>query len=332
MVRISVVTPSHQQAEYLAECLASVHQQEGVEVEHIVVDGGSTDGSRELVERAADRLAWWCSEPDGGQSQALNKGLSHCTGEVFGWINSDDLLLPGALKRVAEAFASDDRLHIYGGTRRTRATDGNESATTLDDAHDPDMLFISPQVNQQSTFYRLASVRAVGGVDENLRYTMDLELWWRLLFTYGTEHLRFDAVDLAIFRLHALSKTTSGADHFRDETAAILRGMMVQLQQHDLADVLALGISSGEPRAMPVERRHIPIARRMVVYFLLKWHHTIHTRWQFEMMRHFVRTVQLSSSDILPAQLEKWTAVQQQVRAANWTAYRIRRKLEHLFG
>lgn len=332
MMRISIVTPSHQQAAYLAECLASVHQQEGVAVEHVVVDGGSTDGSKELIERNADHLIWWCSEPDGGQSHALNKGLAHCTGEVFGWINSDDLLMPGALRHVAQAFAADERLLVYGGARRIREADGSERTTAVDDPSDTDLLFIAPKVNQQSTFYRLDAVRAVGGVDGNLRYTMDLELWWRLLFTYGTGHLRFEPVDLAVFRLHASSKTMSGADHFRDETAAILHGIMVQLKQHDLAEVLALGIRNGQPRAMPVGRQHIPIARRMVVHFLLKWHHTIHTKWQFEMMRHLVRTVRLTSAEILPTQREKWEAVQLQVRSGDWTAFRIQRKLKHLFG
>ena len=105
--RITLITPSYQQAEYLEECLASVQAQAYPDLEHIVVDGGSTDGSRAIIERYADRLAWWCSEKDGGQSDAINKGLGHATGQVFGWLNSDDLLLPGALLRVGEAFAAD---------------------------------------------------------------------------------------------------------------------------------------------------------------------------------------------------------------------------------
>ena len=98
---ISLITPSFMQADFLEHCLASVHAQGYPALEHIVVDGGSTDGSVAVIERYAHQLAWWCSERDRGQSHAINKGLAHATGAVFGWLNSDDLLLPDALSTVA---------------------------------------------------------------------------------------------------------------------------------------------------------------------------------------------------------------------------------------
>ena len=95
--RITIITPSYQQAGFLEECIRSIHDQGYPDLEHIIVDGGSTDGSREIIERYADKLAWWCCEKDKGQSDAINKGLARATGQVFGWLNSDDLLLPGSL-------------------------------------------------------------------------------------------------------------------------------------------------------------------------------------------------------------------------------------------
>ena len=103
--RITLITPSFRQAAFLEECLRSVHDQGYPNLEHMVVDGGSTDGSAAIIESYAAKLAWWCSERDRGQSHALNKGLARATGEVFGWINSDDLLLPGSLQRVGEALS-----------------------------------------------------------------------------------------------------------------------------------------------------------------------------------------------------------------------------------
>jgi glycosyltransferase involved in cell wall biosynthesis len=94
--RISLVTPSFNQAEFLEATLRSVLDQGYPNLEYIVVDGGSTDGSTAILERYADRLAWWVSEPDRGHGHALNKGFARATGEILGWINSDDLLLPGA--------------------------------------------------------------------------------------------------------------------------------------------------------------------------------------------------------------------------------------------
>lgn len=331
--RISLITPSYQQCGYLDECFASVQAQPTGLVEHIVVDGGSTDGSRERIAANAHTLAWWCSERDGGQSDALNKGLEHATGGVFGWLNSDDLLLPDALQHVADAFANDTELLVYGGRRRIRVDDGAEHVAPLDAVDDPDRLFLDPKVNQQSTFYRMDAVRAVGGLDRNLVYVMDLELWWRLLFTFGVRHMRFDPVDLAVFRLHHQSKTMSGNDVFRDETTALLHGMAVTSGQYDLASVLAMGLRTPVvPRAMPLTADHVPLVRRMIVFFLLKWHHTIYQRWQFEMMREFARKIGLLESEVEPDQRARWRSLQDQLEPSSWTSFRIRRKLRTLWG
>lgn len=112
---VTLVTPSYNQADFLEETLKSVAEQDYEAIEHIVVDGGSTDGSVEIIRRHEDRLAWWVSEPDGGQAAALDKGFARATGELLGWINADDTLLPGAVKVVTEALAArPDALLAYG--------------------------------------------------------------------------------------------------------------------------------------------------------------------------------------------------------------------------
>ncbi|MCO6502680.1 MAG: glycosyltransferase, partial [Acidimicrobiales bacterium] len=113
--RISVVTPSYNQARFLEATMESIHSQGYPNLEHIVIDGGSTDGSVEIIERYADRLAYWVSEPDNGQTDAIAKGFAMTTGEILCWLNSDDLWEPWTLAEVARYFAEHpDVEFVYG--------------------------------------------------------------------------------------------------------------------------------------------------------------------------------------------------------------------------
>src|SRR5690349_7302447 len=107
MPLVSVVVPSFNQAEFLGEALESVLAQTYPRLEVLVVDGGSTDGSPDVIRAFEDRLAWWVSEPDRGQADALNKGFARASGELLTWLSSDDTLLPGAVERLAESFEGD---------------------------------------------------------------------------------------------------------------------------------------------------------------------------------------------------------------------------------
>ena len=334
-MRISLITPSFRQAAYLEECIASVHDDGyGDRIEHIVVDGGSKDGSKEIIEGHRKKFAWWCSEKDQGQSDAINKGLARATGDVFGWLNSDDALLPSALVRVAEAFAADPDLLVFGGRVTHRDANGERVFERLNDAGDRQQLFCDPVINQPATFYRMSAVRAIGGVDTALRYVMDVELWWQLIFTYGTGHLRFEPVELAMFRMHEASKTMSQHGGFLREMATILHGLCERTGNTDVASMIAIGYPDRTVvRGIAAnEAEHHGIVRDMSVHFLLKWHGHIHTEAEFYMMQRLHEGDFTSEVNMMPGMADRWAKARLAVDGTTWNRYRVRRKLKHLFG
>lgn len=349
-MRISIITPSYQQAAYLEECLRSVREQAGVEVEHIVVDGGSTDGSRAIIERNAGTLTWWCSEKDKGQSDAINKGLARATGVAVTWVNSDDALLPGALRHVARAFTEDPALQVFGGriVHRSAGSRGGDPAGTstgtsndpavtdrpmdaLNDASDEHRLFCDPVINQPATFYRADVPKALGGVDPALRYVMDLGLWWRFLFQHGSAHVRFDPVPLAAFRLHDESKTVTAHAGFLDETASLLHGLAAQLGDERWAATLAMlhPIKAGL-RPIAVDETQRPMVQRMVLRFLLKWHGRVHNREQYRVLRSFAAWVEGSGVQWGDWERARMEELKERLAPATWIGFRLRRKLQHL--
>ncbi len=102
--RVSIITPSYNQARFIEQTIQSVLSQDYPNLEYLIVDGGSSDGSLEIIRRYSSQLAWWVSEPDHGQTDAINKGFAHAHGEIFAWLNSDDTYLPGAVTHAVAAL------------------------------------------------------------------------------------------------------------------------------------------------------------------------------------------------------------------------------------
>ena len=187
--RISIVTPSLNQAAFLPRTLESVLSQVGdFDLEYVVQDGGSTDGSAELLRRyEAERRISLRVEKDSGQSDAINRGLRRTTGDLVGWVNSDDLLLPGTLARVAAAFAaSPEAAWLHGGCEIVDEQDRpiRRWITAYKDwrcrHYSRRALLVENFVSQMTVFWRRSAMERVGLLDESLRYTFDYEYWLRL--------------------------------------------------------------------------------------------------------------------------------------------------------
>jgi len=207
---VSIVTPSYNQAAYLEETLRSVLEQDYPRIEYLVVDGGSQDGSVEILRQYAHRLAWWVSEPDRGQTDALNKGFARAQGEILAWLNSDDTYLPGAVS-AAVRYLQD---HPEAGMVYGDANLINERGEVIGKfpARQTDYRRLRRgyvHIPQQAAFFRAALWRQVGPLDPTFYFAMDYDLWVRLA---KISQLHYVPQLWANFRLHGGGKSVISDD------------------------------------------------------------------------------------------------------------------------
>lgn len=202
---VSIVTPSYNQSKFLGEAIQSVLSQDYPYLEYIIVDGGSNDGSLEIIQRYTDRLAWWVSEPDQGQTDAINKGFGVAKGDIFGWLNSDDVYLPGAVSE-AVAFLQEHKETgmVYGDAN---LIDGGGRVIGRFPAAQTDYRLLRRgyvHIPQQAAFFRAHLWKQVGPLDPTFYFAMDYDLWVRLA---KISRLHYHPRLWANFRLHGDAKS-----------------------------------------------------------------------------------------------------------------------------
>ena len=177
---VSIITPSYQQAAFLEQTIRSVLDQDYPNLEYMVVDGGSTDGSVEIIQSYASRLAWWVSEKDRGQAEAINKGMARAKGEIVAWLNSDDCYLPGAISEAVAALQANPQAgFVFGDVRVVDATErvinelhyGNWSLRELMAFH---------IIGQPAVFMRKSALPPDGFLDPNYHFLLDHHLWLQI--------------------------------------------------------------------------------------------------------------------------------------------------------
>lgn len=214
---ITVVTPSMNQGPFLEATIRSVLSQGYPNLEYFVVDGGSTDESVDIIRRYADQLAWWVSEKDAGQTDAILKGFSRSRGTVMNWLNSDDQLRPGALFAVARAFSDKHSDLIAGRDRHFKVEpEAPESIFQPAGYAFPGCLRFwdgNFRYHQPSTFFTRSAYERAGGLDRTLHFTMDYDLYCRILSDEGCRVLYLET-ELSAFRLHDGAKTSNAKAGF----------------------------------------------------------------------------------------------------------------------
>lgn len=220
--RVTVITPSFNQARYLGETIRSVLNQQYPHIEYFIIDGGSTDGSLDIIKGYETRLAWWVSEKDRGQADAINKGLRRASGELIAWLNSDDVYLEDAVTQAVQALNNNpdvgliysDVLSIDAHTRVFNAM--RYGAWDLED------LMSFRIIGQPGVFFRRNVLEQAGFLDPSYQYLMDHHLWLRIASVSDICHL--DGF-LAAARYHADAKNVAQAAHFGREAMRIVQWM-----------------------------------------------------------------------------------------------------------
>lgn len=221
---ISIITPSFNQGKFLADNIKSILHQSYPRYEHIIIDGGSTDSSLDILKRHGDALTYWISEPDRGQSHALNKGLSIATGEIIGWQNSDDLYLPSAFYLVGREFRKHPDMDVlYGDFLYI----DEENHILHPKKYSPffsikEYIYVGANISNQSVFFRKSALLKAGGFNEELHLAMDFDLFLRLASFARFRHIR---AYLGGYRIHHLQKGQEKTLENEREYERIRRGL-----------------------------------------------------------------------------------------------------------
>lgn len=214
---VSIVVPSFNQARFLDEALMSLCNQRDQIHELIVMDGGSDDGSREIIERYQSELTYWQSEKDAGQSDAIISGFKRASGDILAWVNSDDALLCDAVRMMREAFADNPNSGLIEGN--TIVIDQDSKVIRCDRRAGPSHWWAMHgymRIHQPSTFFRRSLYESVGGLDASMHCTMDTDLWYRMLPIACA--LRLDEY-IGVHRIHtdAKGENTSWEAQYKKE-------------------------------------------------------------------------------------------------------------------
>lgn len=251
MTLVSIITPSFNQAAYLEQTMQSVLEQDYPRIEYLVVDGASTDNSVDIIRKYESKLAWWVSEKDKGQADAINKGFARATGEIIAWLNSDDYYLAGTVSAAVKIFAERPEVALVYGNMLAVDEHGktfntlNYKQLTLED------LLCFQIIGQPAVFMRRSALQTAGGLDPTFHFLLDHHLWIRL--AQQGKILHVDQT-WSVARYHAEAKNIAKAAEFGREAFRILENAA---QDENLAPILAKVNSRARASANRVDARYL---------------------------------------------------------------------------
>ncbi|MRS02662.1 glycosyltransferase, partial [bacterium] len=226
-----IVTPSYNQAHFLEQTMRSVLDQDYPNLEYMVVDGGSTDGSVDLIQKYSKRIKWWVSEKDNGQAEAINKGFARASGEIIAWINSDDYYLPGAISGAIKALSEHPEVGmVFGNVRVVDETEKVLNQLAYGDWGLSDLMSFRI-IGQPAVFMRRAVLEKAGHLDQSYHLLLDHHLWIRMAKEGGMQYV---PSLWASAHYHQDCKNLAMASSFGTEARRIVQWMESSGQYHEL--------------------------------------------------------------------------------------------------
>jgi glycosyltransferase involved in cell wall biosynthesis len=333
--KISIVTPSFNQGKYLEETILSVINQNYPNLEYIIIDGGSTDNSVEIIKKYEKYLTYWVSEKDKGQSHAINKGLKKCTGEIFNWINSDDYLESGSLYIIGNAFRTKPNLRCFVGELNIVSGDKKIIDSKKTDFSTFDSCFITTRIKQPSTFYSTSVIRKLNGVNENLHYCMDLDLWYRYILNFGIENIEVSNAIISNFRIHENSKSNCYIKELMNDKASIFFQLLNIVGEKKITCFLMENFELRKNYQFENWNNTISASTiiKATLHFLLTEFSNIYIKEDFDLaIKIKLLLNKLNGVDIIPSDEMIKKKLYSETFANSWILFRIRRKFNHLIS
>ncbi|MGP8215150.1 MAG: glycosyltransferase family 2 protein [Bacteroidia bacterium] len=328
--KISIITPSYNQGRFLEQNILSVVSQNYPNVEHIIIDGGSTDNTRQILEQYKDKLAFSISEPDKGQSDAVNKGFAKATGEIIGWLNSDDYYAPGALHAVSKAF-TDPSVNVVCGYSILFDDKGRneKAAPTVSTGRGLEFHLRFPDINQPPTFFRRNIMAEIMPLNTSLRFVMDREMWMKYIQLYSVKNAKTIDDILVYFRYHSTSNSQTKVGEFDDEYATILHWLATYYKLTEVTELLASKYKLNLKYSYSFNKYpDKETTMNMVRYFFLKKDGLVFNEAQFEYAKKGYKVLDIKHYHPLPGEKKAMARMESIVNHVNWTHFRIIRKIK----